>query len=160
MKFLRSRFFNLARFKTLKSRWNEKKSFTSVSTGSYQFTPPPMQAEISSTDAINVAISTIGGLFDNITYVVYIYIYISSKGFSFQNNLRPLCINWKIAFKNIRQIESLHYGPLCQHCIWNNTYVWHEYHRGQLDACHTIVLSPCSTNRRNGCILLGGTHWQ
>ena len=73
MKFLRSRFFNLARFKTLKSRWNEKKSFTSVSTGSYQFTPPPMHAEISSTDAINVAISTIGGLFDNITYVVYIY---------------------------------------------------------------------------------------
>ena len=40
-----------------------------------------MQAEISSTDAINVAISTIGGLFDNITYVVYIYIIWCFPGF-------------------------------------------------------------------------------
>ena len=33
-----------------------------------------MHAEISFSDTINAAISTIGGLFDNITFAVYIYI--------------------------------------------------------------------------------------
>ena len=57
-----------------------KKSFSSVSTGSYQFTPNPMHAAISFSDTINAAISTIGGLFDNITFAVYIYIiFISSN---------------------------------------------------------------------------------
>ena len=50
----------------------KKKSFTSVSTGSYQFTPTTMHPEMSSTDTINVAISKIGGLFNNITCVVYV----------------------------------------------------------------------------------------